>query len=195
MSKQDFGVAFQGCVTDAVHWMIGSCLQQFKADRNTHQTVSNDEVARFMSAIRIYPTQQQVAAYNEKVLIEREMLVKEIVANHPSGGSVAWAMTYNDARGLAPTLTLCVGSTIMLTQNLWTQKGLVNGTPGIVMDMVWMDLLDVHNMPTLMFVEMKSYTGHTLWRTIEGVSIVPIPPSLTSWNADKRGTSVQLSRQ
>lgn len=69
------------------------------------------------------------------------MSLKEIVANDLSNERATSKAKYNEVGGLSSTLTLFVGSTIMLTQQYWTQKDLVNDILGIVIDIAWIHLM------------------------------------------------------
>ena len=43
----------------------------------------------------------------------------------------------DDDFGLSSELLLCVGARVLLTRNLWTEGGLVNGAQGVVKGFVW----------------------------------------------------------
>jgi hypothetical protein len=43
----------------------------------------------------------------------------------------------DDDFGLSSELLLCVGARVLLTRNLWTEAGLVNGAQGVVKGFVW----------------------------------------------------------
>jgi len=118
-------------------------------DRNGRTKISRIDLEEMKDATRIFPTRLAIASYNEETLRENGHLVKCLDAKHAMGGSAARSASEDDAGGLAQSLLLSVGSKVMLTQNLWVQKGLVNGISGNVVDIVWLDPLDVGNLPAL----------------------------------------------
>lgn len=74
------------------------------------------------------------------------------------------------ANGLEPVLLLSKGCRVMLRNNLWTNKGLVNGALGYVRDIVYsLESRPPNSLPLVVMVEFDSYTGPT----ING--LVPIP--------------------
>ena len=170
-------------------------LTRFKVDRNGRTTLSSSDLEGMKDAIRIFPTRAAVASFNEKVLRESGNPVKRLVAKHPSGGRDARKASDDDAGGLAQQLLFSVGSKVMLTQNLWTQTGLVNGISGVVEDFVWLDPMDIQSLPSVIFVALKDYKGPTLWRTSTGTPIVPIPPSLNTWEKHTSSGDKTLSRE
>ena len=73
----------------------------------------------------------------------------------------------------------------MLTANLWTEAGLVNGSMGTVKDILFED----DGPPALLtavFIKFDKYNGPTI-TSAEGEEVVPIVPIKCSWE-DKNGT-------
>jgi ATP-dependent exoDNAse (exonuclease V) alpha subunit len=66
----------------------------------------------------------------------------------------------DDADGLEKEVLLAEGAKVMLTRNLWTSKGLVNGAQGIVKK-IWFDQgSNSHShLPAVVFVEFDGYSG------------------------------------
>ncbi|PPQ84045.1 hypothetical protein CVT24_007546 [Panaeolus cyanescens] len=93
-------------------------------------------------------------------------------------GSGASRASSDEAMGLAAIVRICRGARVMITRNLSTPLGLVNGAVGIVEDIVWGD----DGSPNVILVSLPNYCGETLWRTEprkdhpDGIPIVPITP-------------------
>jgi len=75
--------------------------------------------------------------------------------------------------GLTPSLLLTVGARVMLTRNLWTDVGLVNGALGVVHSILYNE--DNIRFPVVVIVKFDKYTGPSVFT--ETVNCVPIPPS------------------
>jgi len=93
------------------------------------------------------------------------------------------------AKGLEAQLLLAKGSRVMLSANIWTEAGLVNGSMGIVQDI----LFEEHGPPSLpvaVLVEFEAYKGPTI-TTLEGNKVVPIVPIKRSWEG-KNGPCSRL---
>jgi len=84
----------------------------------------------------------------------------------------------------------------MLTRNLWTSKGLVNGAQDVVKK-IWFDHgSNAHgHLPAVVFVQFDGYTGLETpgWQGIDP-SWVPIVPAVACWEtkAGKVLTCTQL---
>jgi ATP-dependent DNA helicase PIF1 len=89
------------------------------------------------------------------------------------------------AKGLEAQLLLAKGSRVMLTANLWTKAGLVNGAMGTVQDILF-EGQGPPSLPTAVFVKFEHYEGPTI-TTLEGVNVVPIVPIKRIWEG-KSGT-------
>lgn len=141
------------------------------------QTVlSQEEVRSFDDAVRVYAKNAQVREYN---ITHLEKLDKPVVSvKAVNRGAGAEAVVPADAGNLHNTIPLCQGARVMLSENLWTPAGLVNGAMGYVYDLAWgPDVDDVRNTaPFVVLVEMDKYTGLRCFPEDSGIpaNVVPI---------------------
>ncbi|GBB90280.1 hypothetical protein RclHR1_01720001 [Rhizophagus clarus] len=124
----------------------------------------------------------------DKVNIEKlrslNQPVAKILAIH-TGGNEAKKASSDVAKGLEPQLLLAKGARVMLTANLWTKGGLVNGSMGTVHDIMFKNQ-GPPSLPAAVFVKFDAYEGPTITST-EGDNVVPIVPIKRSWEG-KSGT-------
>ena len=88
----------------------------------------------FGDALRIYPTRNAVAVHNVETLVEKGLPILRIEAKHSP--PKAKNGSDEDAEGLRPELLVSKGCRMMITSNLLTSFGLVNGTLGTLLDVV-----------------------------------------------------------
>jgi hypothetical protein len=106
--------------------------------RSREQVSEIEFTAASEAGIHLFPTNEKVREYNFEKL--QQISVKESipVAIFPAKNSCARAATASNklAGGLDKVLTLCLGASVMVTQNLWTEQGIVNGASGRVIDFI-----------------------------------------------------------
>ena len=120
--------------------------------------LSPDEVGDFDSALRLYYTTEEVCITNNTKLMDANQPIKRIKASYR--GRNAAKATEDEADNLSPEISLCIGARVILTINLWTEVGLVNGFIGSVYDIAWDTGQDPASlMPSLLLIKFDKYTG------------------------------------
>jgi hypothetical protein len=84
----------------------------------------------------------------------------------------------NTAGSLAGHLYMAVGARVMLTTNLWDQKGLFNGAQGTVMDLCWTTGAPP-SLPDYAVVHFPGYTGRPWLR--DHPQYIPVRPITQKW--------------
>ena len=115
---------------------IGKGNWDFLVSR-TRDRLSAEEWSSFDDAIRLYPYRNQVASYNMARLVVLQKSVIRVKSRND--GSGAEQVDEDDVDGLSKTMFLFVGARVMITQNIWTKEGLVNGAMSTVHSILWND--------------------------------------------------------
>ncbi len=54
---------------------------------------------------------------------------------------------------------MCIGARVVLTTNLWTEMGLMNGSMGAIYDITWKDGQDSSTLPSIILIKFDEYHG------------------------------------
>jgi hypothetical protein len=142
-------------------------------------TLSAPEVQSFATALRLYYTKNEVAERNFTSLAGLQQPVIKITARH-TGRNAARA-TEEEADNLSSELYVCINARVMLTANLWTEHGLVNGSMGTIVDISWSTgATPLTAMPSVLLIRFDTYTGPDFPGCPPGV--VPILPSFHTYD-------------
>ncbi|GBB94109.1 hypothetical protein RclHR1_22940003 [Rhizophagus clarus] len=114
--------------------------------------------------------------------------IAKILAVH-TGSREAKKANSDVAKGLEAQLLLAKDACVMLTANIWTRAGLVNGSIGTIEDILF-DEQKPPSLPIAIFISFEKYEGPTISNS-EAVKVVPIIPIKQTWEG-KSGT--QCSR-
>jgi hypothetical protein len=159
---------------DGESYRFQQALNELREDAVTEQSwrlfltrtkiaVGTAVTQQFANAIWIYNTNSLVDNFNHAQLRDLNKPVISVEARH-TGSQEARDASYKDAENLHKTVLLWKGARIRLTQNIWVERGLVNGSMGVVHDIVWPADADVYKeLPMVVLVKFKDYTGPALF--------------------------------
>jgi ATP-dependent DNA helicase PIF1 len=129
----------------------------------TKNIIGRSAANRFDNDIRLFGHRESVNEYNSIAIAELDSPVKILKAQH--NRSEAQKSDFDTGGNLHAAMPLCQGCRVMITRNLWTEKGVVNGSAGLLRDIVWLPGADTNrDLPFCIFVELDKYTGPTFDR-------------------------------
>lgn len=135
-----------------------------------------EEVKRFDDALRIYPLNSMVNDYNLEHLEGLNKPCYQAVADNT--GPKADEVEAADAGNLHKKIPLVLGARVMLTENIWTDAGLVNGAIGTLQDIAWKTGADPKaEPPFVLLVKFDRYDGPECFpdrEDLAGAGVVPI---------------------
>ena len=103
------------------------------------------DLSPFTNALHLHPTIEAVVEYNVARLRASGQPIATIKAVH--AGPNASKASADDAGGLEPIICLAHNARVMLTSNLWVDKGLVNGAMGTVVAICYRNGESPPNLP------------------------------------------------
>ncbi|XP_073287601.1 uncharacterized protein [Primulina huaijiensis] len=141
--------------------------------------LSLSEIRSFEDAIRLYPTGAMVNEFNHGCQRDSKQPILKVSATHKTTDAIAAAATGSQAGQLEAQLDLCIGCKLMILENLWTERGIVNGTQCRLYDIVWRPGTDPRKDPPLCLlvaVPKESYGGPYVEEySFRGLSYAVVP--------------------
>ena len=122
---------------------------------------------KFKDARRLFPTNEKCAEFNLKKFVELTNPIARINAKHE--GSAAKRGNVEQASRLESTLFLSKGAKVMLTRNVCTQQGLINGSFGVVKAIIYETKDAPPNLPQVIVVQFPSFKGKSCLRMFRSV--------------------------
>jgi ATP-dependent DNA helicase PIF1 len=154
----------------------GSCSEKSYATFKSRflDNLNNEELRPLNNATHIFTVRSSVIKYNRAKLLGLHCPIAKIPAQH--NNSTAEIASTDDARGLERILYLAKGARVVVKSNLWVEAGLVNGTLGTVVDIVYaIGKSSPKDLPDVVMVRFDHYRGPTL------NGLFPVPVIERNW--------------
>jgi hypothetical protein len=148
----------------------------------------------------LFNTNREVLQHNMSVLAGLGNDIVRINAQHV-GGSKAKREgdSSENVRSLCSVLYLAVGAKVLLTWNLLQEYGLVNGSTGTVVDIIYREgERPPDGLPEAVIVQFDCYRGPRMFEDVDGQDRskwVPITPTTAEWTVRDGNRDVECSRR
>jgi len=124
------------------------------------------------SHVRLSFSNDSVQKENLELMRSLQQPIVLIHARHSKPG--ASKLSPEEFGGLEAKLKICLGARVMLTRNLWTGKGLCNGSMGYVVDIVYRENEGPPGLPICVIIQFDKYTGPSFLDKPKCVPIIPV---------------------
>ncbi|KAF1949334.1 hypothetical protein CC80DRAFT_510569 [Byssothecium circinans] len=149
-------------------------------------SVELSEVERnsFNSALRICAKRIEVAAINHNCLQDSGQPILILQATHDSQDQEK--VSTKDAGNLHNQLPVFIGARVVLLDNIWTERSLVNRAMGVVDNILWQpNTQDCRKAtPKAVLVAMDKYDGLCLYSLPDGTKVIPVFPLIREFTVN-----------
>lgn len=141
---------------------------------------SHTEVKSFKNVPRLFATNPEKDAYNISIMSNmRDHQTNSLLPVAKIPAKIRNANENSTQPDKDDVLYVCKGAKIMLRQNLWTEQGLVNGSVGEVVDVIYHpDATPQDDQASVLMCRFDSYTGPYLDPEFKTIPIVPVKKSI-----------------
>ena len=151
-------------------------------------TASNFE--EFNNAFRMFYVNEQAISYS--CIKINELNSSKTSSSAINSNSKCSKITSDNFGGLTNIAYLAVGAEIVLTANLWTKKGLTNGSFGIIRDIIFPLNKKINDIPDVILMEIYKYNGPKFFTDELKKNWIPIVP-VKFFNSYCNGTRQQYA--